>query len=768
MVVRTTGGEPPAPRARRRRRPTLLRMNALVRAVPAAAHVTRLREPPGRLAAARSRARPSWCALRPPRPEPARRAGARLAGRVAALIEGRHNLSIDDVRAIALPALRHRLVLTIDAERHGRLRDEIVAAALARRAAEPRRARRRRPAPLVDAAALRQLERLRSRRSTRSSPASAASARAAARPRARIRRLPPLRPGRRPAPHRLERLRAAARDRRQRSPRGPDVGLALLLDGSRSMGDGTARRCAPRPARSRRCSARSRCCAATRSTCTCSPTGTRGRVVRLDGPRQVSLLAHELERLPESLGTGLDAALAEYARARRAADRDRRAAQRRATCRPTSSSARSGRSRRAAARRLPRARRGADELETTLRGPVELRDAESGRLLETAINEEAAAEYAVRFARFADDVRERCSEHGVRYLQARSDEDPLDLLLAHAHRRAAAPRGLSCARDCTARAHQEPRGDRDAGRAQRERDERHAQRARAAGTPSSRRPRARSHLPRRDLGRASSARRGRPELRRIGHVDEHASRPAERRGQVERQPVAAGRSRGSEPCSGSAPVSRSTTWLLVPGGFERGGDPRTRRSARDRRGRPRAAGRHARASSRRARTRSAARARPSARRRSRARAPPSRRAPTAGRGPASTRRRGRVPYCHCASAGSRRRAAAAGHQVGLRAGLQPRDDVAGHAGSGLPASERTDRARCPGDHARSAVICTGFALSRVSLMKILRQVARVRESRRSCRRRLRDRPQQRRVDVRAERDRRDRDVVLRELGSSAV
>jgi hypothetical protein len=29
-------------------------------------------------------------------------------------------------------------------------------------------------------------------------------------------------------------------------------------------------------------------------------------------------------------------------------------------------------------------------------------------------------------------VRERCRAHGVRFLQARSDQDPLDLLLAHA------------------------------------------------------------------------------------------------------------------------------------------------------------------------------------------------------------------------------------------------------------------------------------------------------------------------------------------------
>ena len=43
-------------------------------------------------------------------------------------------------------------------------------------------------------------------------------------------------------------------------------------------------------------------------------------LVRLDGPRQITELVHELERLPESLGTGLEAALADYARAGRPSD----------------------------------------------------------------------------------------------------------------------------------------------------------------------------------------------------------------------------------------------------------------------------------------------------------------------------------------------------------------------------------------------------------------------------------------------------------------
>ena len=49
-----------------------------------------------------------------------------LAGRISALLAGRHNLSIEDVESVALPALRHRLVLSFDAEREGISADAIV------------------------------------------------------------------------------------------------------------------------------------------------------------------------------------------------------------------------------------------------------------------------------------------------------------------------------------------------------------------------------------------------------------------------------------------------------------------------------------------------------------------------------------------------------------------------------------------------------------------------------------------------------------------
>jgi uncharacterized protein (DUF58 family) len=153
-------------------------------------------------------------------------------------------------------------------------------------------------------------------------------------------------------------------------------------------------------------------------------------LVRLDGPRQITQLVYELERLPEALGTGLEAALSEYARAGRPSDVAMlisdvhvppaeldSALQTLASCARTAG--------------LIHVVAG-DEPETALRGPVELRDAESGRVIETTLDDQAAAEYAERFAGFEDTVRERCRELGVRYLRARSDEDTLDLLLAHA------------------------------------------------------------------------------------------------------------------------------------------------------------------------------------------------------------------------------------------------------------------------------------------------------------------------------------------------
>ena len=49
-----------------------------------------------------------------------------LCGRVRALMQGRLHVSTDDVRELALPALRHRLILNFDAHADGRTEDDIL------------------------------------------------------------------------------------------------------------------------------------------------------------------------------------------------------------------------------------------------------------------------------------------------------------------------------------------------------------------------------------------------------------------------------------------------------------------------------------------------------------------------------------------------------------------------------------------------------------------------------------------------------------------
>ena len=50
-----------------------------------------------------------------------------LAGKVRALIEGRFNVSFDDIQAAAAPTLRHRLILNFEAEAEGITTDHIIA-----------------------------------------------------------------------------------------------------------------------------------------------------------------------------------------------------------------------------------------------------------------------------------------------------------------------------------------------------------------------------------------------------------------------------------------------------------------------------------------------------------------------------------------------------------------------------------------------------------------------------------------------------------------
>jgi len=54
-----------------------------------------------------------------------------LAGKVMALLAGRYNVALDDVRRAAPPALRHRVLRNFEAEAEGVTSDEIVAQVMA-------------------------------------------------------------------------------------------------------------------------------------------------------------------------------------------------------------------------------------------------------------------------------------------------------------------------------------------------------------------------------------------------------------------------------------------------------------------------------------------------------------------------------------------------------------------------------------------------------------------------------------------------------------
>jgi MoxR-like ATPase len=53
-----------------------------------------------------------------------------LAGKIQALIDGRYNVAIDDIRDVALPALRHRVIRNFEAEAEGITPDAIIRSVL--------------------------------------------------------------------------------------------------------------------------------------------------------------------------------------------------------------------------------------------------------------------------------------------------------------------------------------------------------------------------------------------------------------------------------------------------------------------------------------------------------------------------------------------------------------------------------------------------------------------------------------------------------------
>ena len=49
-----------------------------------------------------------------------------LGGKVRALLDGRFNVSLEDVRALMQPALRHRIILNFEAQADGRTTDDLL------------------------------------------------------------------------------------------------------------------------------------------------------------------------------------------------------------------------------------------------------------------------------------------------------------------------------------------------------------------------------------------------------------------------------------------------------------------------------------------------------------------------------------------------------------------------------------------------------------------------------------------------------------------
>ena len=53
-----------------------------------------------------------------------------LGGKVRALLDGRYNVSMEDIRALMLPSLRHRIILNFDAHADGQTPETILQAIL--------------------------------------------------------------------------------------------------------------------------------------------------------------------------------------------------------------------------------------------------------------------------------------------------------------------------------------------------------------------------------------------------------------------------------------------------------------------------------------------------------------------------------------------------------------------------------------------------------------------------------------------------------------
>jgi MoxR-like ATPase len=117
--------------------PQVLAMSALVRTVPLADHVL---DYAVRLVSATQRDRspvPEVAALVRFGASPRAVQALALTGKVRALLAGRFNVAFDDIRASARPVLRHRLLLSFEAEADGVTSDRLIDRLLEEVAADP-------------------------------------------------------------------------------------------------------------------------------------------------------------------------------------------------------------------------------------------------------------------------------------------------------------------------------------------------------------------------------------------------------------------------------------------------------------------------------------------------------------------------------------------------------------------------------------------------------------------------------------------------------
>ncbi len=128
IANRTTGAEIPHAEAVADAG-TILQMQALARRVPIASHVTayaarlvRATHPDDEGAPEAVRRYVRYGA------SPRGMQALILAGKIIALLDGRYNVALDDLRAAALPALRHRLILNFEAQAEGVAADTVIGA----------------------------------------------------------------------------------------------------------------------------------------------------------------------------------------------------------------------------------------------------------------------------------------------------------------------------------------------------------------------------------------------------------------------------------------------------------------------------------------------------------------------------------------------------------------------------------------------------------------------------------------------------------------